>query len=258
METTKESKFVGRKNKPSLRQLLLDQKGFQNPNQMKIKKTNFITVQKNNNIPSKTQKEMNKEKNPTTQQNQAPKNIWMNSIRDIIRDEPIKITHTKKQPAPVNKNSTIKTPLIKPKNTITENQSSKPVFTISASLKNSMQQQSPKIKNNSDISKNQKIKIEKSPILNAVENQPIVKNIEPPKLPSNTILQTKEIARISPSFHKSPSPSIPSNRFPSPSPNQSIKNNKSRKSCNRKLRCISVFVFLVVMFLIMFFLPYLL
>ena len=212
MEPTNKSRFIENKSKypPG-------QNGLKGSNQIQQKKNN-LSIRNNYITPSQALREMNKTNGTNAQQKQVTKNIWMSSFRDIIKDEPVKVNLIKKAPVAPTKNTIKKTPTLKQNNNNTANKSSKPVFTISASLKNSMQQQSPKIKNNSNISQNPKPAtseiISSKNVVN--NNKPKSIPVERPKTPQKieapviNITPNKQVLEKSPiiSSKRSFSPSV--------------------------------------------------
>lgn len=266
MEQTKKSRFITNKSKMTHHQIR-NQNNFQDSNLVHNKNKNLTQIQNNFIVQSQNLKDINKEKKQNNQQNQASKNIWTSSFRDIIRDEPVKVTNIKNISLSPNQKTIKKTPTIKtnPKNN-SLHQSSKPVFTISSSLKNSMQKQSPLIKRNTNTNipetsnsstKIQKIEKYSSAQIENNNNKPKFVLMEKPKFPQKIINSTnKPTPQYSISNHQSTL--ISSNRSPSPAPFLSIEHNEPKKNNNKVFKSMSIAIFLFIMSILMIYLPFLL
>ncbi|KAK8846236.1 hypothetical protein M9Y10_020242 [Tritrichomonas musculus] len=273
MDQTTESRFVRAKTKVPLSQVL-DTNRIQESSKLQPNNYNLHNNRNKYISPAQALKEMNYERDSIDQRNQQkPKNIWMSSIRDIIRDEPVKITQIKKTPAQpklVKNNNKAVSP-IRPKSKTPINQS-KPVFMMAPSLKNLIEEQPPEIEHDSSPSRSPTpdINVANSPKNISSNNKPKFSLLEKQKSPKKVTISTMGMSQNTLIFNQSPkvkscrSPSpIPkqSLRSPSPIPKQSLRSpsphNSSNKS-NRFFRALCVLIFLIVMFLILFLLSSLL
>ena len=262
MDQTTESRFVRAKTKVPLSQVL-DTNRIQESSKLQPNNYNLHNNRNKYISPAQALKEMNYERDSIDQRNQQkPKNIWMSSIRDIIRDEPVKITQIKKTPAQpklVKNNNKAVSP-IRPKSKTPINQS-KPVFMMAPSLKNLIEEQPPEIEHDSSPSRSPTpdINVANSPKNISSNNKPKFSLLEKQKSPKKVTISTMGMSQNTLIFNQSPK--VKSCRSPSPIPKQSLRSpsphNSSNKS-NRFFRALCVLIFLIVMFLILFLLSSLL